>query len=150
MSSSDYKHTSTTTQPHGEGQLKATPACMTPKPDSRPKPAIRNAQKPGTSKVSCFICGGPHYARDCPPENWEAACGYAVQIAEDGTLAPLDNAESEHHSPGSIDNDENGEPPKPDNLNSGSKGGEPGLEGEQYDPDEVNDYPFTVSKKTDS
>jgi hypothetical protein len=142
-SSSDNRYTPPAARPHGEGQSKPTPPRMTPRPDSRPKPAIRQGQKPGTSKVSCFNCGGPHYAKDCPPENRKAARGYAVRIAEDGTPAPLNDAESEHHSSGSVIEDENAAPPEPDDLNSDGEHGEPPLEGEQYDPDVVDSYPFS-------
>ena len=66
-----YNNNTTTTpaRPREEGQSKTAPARATPKPDSKTKPAARPTQKTGTYKVSCFICGGPHYAKDCPPEN---------------------------------------------------------------------------------
>ena len=132
-------------RPHGEGQSRAAPPRANTKPDSRPKPAMRHPQKPGANKVSCFICGGPHYARDCPPENRKAARGYAVRIADEGAPDPANDADVEYHPADLVDEGENAQLPEPDHMSSDDDGGGSRLEGEQYDPDEDNAYPFSSS-----
>ena len=101
-------------QPHGEGPSKTAPPRATPKPDSRPKPALRQPQQLRTPKVSCYICGGPHYARDCPPDNRKAARGYAVRIAEEGAPEPLEDVNPEHQPTNPVPDDENARSPEPD------------------------------------
>ena len=90
------------------------------------------------------------YAKECPLENWKAAHGYAIRIAEEGAEDPVNDAGSEYHSAGSGPKGENTQPPETDNEdpNGGHDNSHP--EGKQYDPDEVNEYPFTVTQKTDS
>ena len=61
-----------TAQPNGEDSSKNPPAHTTPKPDSKAKLTAWRGQKTETKKISCFNCGGNHYARNCPPENQKA------------------------------------------------------------------------------
>ena len=61
-----------TAQLNGENSSKNPPACMMPKPDSKAKLTAQHGQKTETKKISCFNCGGNHYARNCPPENQKA------------------------------------------------------------------------------
>jgi hypothetical protein len=118
---------------------------MAPKPDLKAKPAMRHGQKPTTNKVSCFICGGSHYAKDCPPENRKAARGYAARIEEVDENSPADDEKSEHHSGSNSSGIKNDPPPEAENLDSeGSVINEnENPEGEQYDPDDANKYPFS-------
>jgi hypothetical protein len=131
-------------QLHREGQSKITPICMTPKPDSRLKLTARHGQKTDTNKVSCFICGGPHYTKECPPKNQKAAQGYAVQITEEGNSALMNDVEMEHHSTGSVHNGKSAQSPEPDSPDLGNEHNEY-PEGEQYNPDKVNAYQFSSS-----
>ncbi len=59
-------------QLNSEGYSKNPLTRTAPKPDPKGKPAIRHGQKTDIKKVSCFNCGGPHYTKDCPLENWKA------------------------------------------------------------------------------
>jgi len=68
-SSHNDKTTTSMARTHGEGHSKNTATRMTPKPDPKAKPDNPHKQKNETRKVSCFICGGDHYADKCPPEN---------------------------------------------------------------------------------
>jgi len=68
-SSHNDKTTTSTARTHGEGHSKNTPICMMPKPDPKAKLVNLHKQKNKTCKVSCFICGGDHYANKCLPEN---------------------------------------------------------------------------------
>ena len=149
MSSHNSKSTPHTARPSREGQLKTAPPCAMPMLDPKTKLAARFGQKPEVNRVSCFICKGLHYAKDCPPENRKAACGYAVQIVEEGTPTLLSDAELEHLSDGLIHKDKNAQSPEPDNPSSDDDGGDSHLEGEQYDPDEVNQYPFSYSNESE-
>ena len=129
-------------RPIGEGSSKIPPTRTTLKSDSKAKSANRQGQKTEVKKVSCFNCGGDHYARDCPPENRKAARGYAVRIAEDDAPAPVDDVDSEYHSAGSDPDRGNTRSPEPDSPGSdGEHSDHP--EGEQYDPDEDNGYHFS-------
>jgi hypothetical protein len=56
-------------RPPEKDSWKAGPSQMAPKPETKGKPVIRDREKCDNNLVSCFICGGPHYAKDCPPEN---------------------------------------------------------------------------------
>jgi hypothetical protein len=141
-SSTINESTTTTARSHGEGQSKTTPIRMTPEPDSRTKPAVRHKQTHETVKVSCFVCGGPHYTKECPPENRKAARGYAVRIVEEGDSAPVNDVETEYHSASSVHRGKSAQSPKPDSPDSGDEYDE-NPEGEQYDPDEVNAYQFS-------
>jgi hypothetical protein len=143
-SSNTNKPTNATAWLHGEGQSKITPICTTPKPDSRQKPTARHGQKTDTNKVSCFICGGLHYAKECPPKNRKAARGYAVRIAEEGDSAPMNDIETEYHSTGSVHSGKSAQSPEPDNPDLGDEHNEY-PEGEQYNPDKVDAYQFSSS-----
>ena len=142
-------HSSAPARPHEEGQSKAAPFRPTSKPDLRPKPALKHSKKPGTNNVSCFICGGPHYAKECPPENRKAARGYAVRIAEEGAQDRANDADSEYHSAGSALEGENVQPPEPDNQDPDGDYDDSRPEGEQYDPDDVNEYPFSSGEDSE-
>ena len=124
-------------RPIGEGSSKIPPTHMTLKLDSKAKSANRQGQKTEAKKVSCFNCGGGHYARDCPLENRKAACGYAVQITEDDAPTPVDDADSAYHFAGSDPDHGNTHSPKPDSPGSDGKHSDH-PEGEQYEPDEDN------------
>jgi hypothetical protein len=115
---------------------------MTPKLNSKTKPATHHGQNHKTNKVSCFICGGPHYTKECPPENRKAAQGYAVQIVEEGDSTPVNDVETDYHSTSSIHSCKSAQSPKPDSPDLGDEHNE-NPEGEQYDPDKVNAYQFS-------
>jgi hypothetical protein len=145
LTSSTINETTTiTARPHGEGQSRTTPIRMTPELDSKTKPAARHGQRNETTKVSCFICEGPHYARDCPPESRKVARGYAVRIANQGDSAPIDDENGGYQSSGSVVDGRIAQSPEPDSQDSGD-GHSNHPEGEQYDPDEVNAYQFSSS-----
>jgi hypothetical protein len=143
-SSYNHKPTTSTARPHGEGHSKTTPTRTAPKLDSKTKPAARHGQRNETTKVSCFICGGPHYTKDCPLENRKAARGYAVRIADQGDSAPMDDENRGYQSSGSVVDDGIDQSPKPDSQDSGD-GHSNHPEGEQYDLDKVNAYQFSSS-----
>jgi hypothetical protein len=148
-SSQGNKFYSTTARPRGEEQSKAAQVRSTPKPDSKTKPANRYGQKSDQKKVSCFICGGDHYAKDCPPENRKAARGYAARISNEDAPEPLNDAASERHSNASNPRGENAQSPEPDTPGSDDDHGDSQPEGEQYDPDEVVEYPFSSSDESE-
>ena len=136
------KPQSATARPIGEGSSKIPPTRTAPKHDPKAKPTNLHKQGTETKKVSCFICRGSHYARDCPPEKRKAAHGYAVRIAEEDTPASLDDAGSEYHCAGSDPEGGNARLPEPENPGSDIEhSNHP--EGEQYDPDEDNAYHFS-------
>jgi len=68
-SSHNDKTTTSTAWTHGERHSKNTPVHMMPKLDPKAKLVNLHKQKNETCKVSCFICGGDHYADKCLPEN---------------------------------------------------------------------------------
>jgi len=105
---------STSARPHGEGQSKSAQIRSTPKPNSKTKPATLHGQKTDTKKVSCFICGGDHYAKDCPPENRKAARGYTVRISSEDAPELLNDADSERQSNASTPHGGNAQAPEPD------------------------------------
>ena len=127
---------------NGEDFSKNPPACTTPKPDSKAKLTARCGQKTETKKISCFNCGGNHYARNCPPENQKATQGYTVRIVDKDTADTMGDDASEYHSAGSQSDLKNDLPPESNNQDSGSKCYDH-PEGEQYDPDDANEYPFS-------
>jgi hypothetical protein len=124
---------------------------MAPKPDSKLKPAMRPVQRNETSKVACFICGGPHYAKDCPPEKRKAARGYAARINENNESEPINDGDSDgkqHHS----SSEKEGDPsPKAEQHDLGGSVGSCSdrPEGDQYDPDDANKYPFSSDSETE-
>src|SRR5258706_15477475 len=125
----------------GEGSSRNPPARMTPKPDSKAKAANHTDQKTDVKKVSCFNCGGPHYARDCPPENRKTARGYAVRIADEDAMETTRDDASKHHSTRSHADPKDDAPPRSAEQDSGSKHSDH-LEGKQYDPDDAGEYHF--------
>src|SRR5258706_10060381 len=135
------KSRSAMARPSGEGSSKNPPTCTTPKHDPKAKPAHRHEQKTDVKKVSCFNCGGPHYTRDCPPENRKAAQGYAARIADEDAMETMGNDASEHHSTQSHGDPKDNTPPEPNEQDSGSERSDH-PEGEQYDPDDAGEYHF--------
>ena len=139
---STNKPQGTMTRPSGEGHSKNAPTRTAHKSDSKAKPATRREQKTDQKNVSCFICGGPHYAKDCPPENRKAARGYAVRIADENATGPTEDDASEYHSAGSHTDSKHQPPPESDNQDSGSERSDH-PEGDQYDPGDTNGYHFS-------
>jgi hypothetical protein len=148
-SSQGNNHYSMTAWPRREEQLKAAQIRSTPKPDSKTKLTTRHGHKTDQKKVSCFICGGDHYAQDCPPENRKAARGYAARISNEDAPEPLNDADLERHSNVSNPHGENAQSPEPDTPGSDDEHGDSQPEGEQYDPDEVIEYPFSSSDESE-
>jgi len=149
MSSHGDEPRSTSARPHGEGQSKSAQIRSMPKPDSKTKPTTRHGQKTDTKKVSCFICDGDHYAKDCPPENRKAVRGYAVRISNEDAPELLSDADSERHSNASTPHGENALSPEPGTPGSDDGRGNSLPEGEKYDLDEVIEYPFTSSDESE-
>ena len=147
-SSYNHKSTNTTARPHGEAQSKTTPTRVTPKPDSKGNPATRHGQKPATANVSCFNCGGNHYAKNCDKPK---ARGYAARIEEIDENTPADDVSPDSHSGGTPSDIE--ENPSHEVIDDNPEGaidndGEH-LEGDQYDPDDVQAYAFSSDDETE-
>ena len=136
------RHRSAMARPSGEGSSKTPPTRTTPKADSRTRPANRHEQKTDVKKVSCYICNGPHYAKDCPLETRKAARGYAVRIADENAADAMEVDASEHNSEGSHADSKAGPPPESEHQDSGSERSDH-PEGDQYDPDDTNEYHFS-------
>jgi len=135
-------------QPNSKEYSKNPLTRTAPKPDPKGKLAIRHGQKTDVKKVSCFNCGGPHYAKDCPPENRKATRGYAVRIEDGDAVGAIGDDASEYHSTGSHSDPKDDQPPEADNQDSGSERSDH-LEGEQYDPDDANEYHFSSDDESE-
>jgi hypothetical protein len=99
------------------------------------------------NNVSCFICGGLHYAKDCLPGNWKAAHGYAAHIQEVDESAPENNGDSDYHSigtPSGLESNPNYKDEIPNSEGSVANA-DKNPEGDQYDPDELIRYQFSSS-----
>ena len=126
--------------PGGKGSSKNPSTHMTPKHNPKAKVAHCHEHKTDRKTVLCFICSGLDYTRDCPPENWKAAWGYAVCIADEDVTEIMGDDASELHSARSQANPKDNTPPKSNKQDLGSKhSNHP--EGEQYDPDDAGEYP---------
>ena len=138
-------------RPSGSGPTTRTePPRPVLKPDSKAKSAVKPGHKTGIAPVSCYECGGPHYARDCPHREKKAARGYAVRIEDKENDIPAPDAESEYHSTGSASEAGDAspvgatEPDIPeDEVISGS------LEGDQYEPEEAQGYHFDSNDESE-
>ena len=103
----------------------------------------QQSQRPTTNRVSCFICGGPHYAKECPLENQKTARGYTAQIAEDEAPDPINDSDREHHPPDESPGEYDDHSLEPEIKGSDKGDCDSHPEGDQYDPDEVKGHPFS-------
>ena len=135
-------------RPSGEGSSKNPPTQSKPKHEPKAKATHHHEHKTDGKTVSCFICGGAHYARDCPPENRRAARGFAVRVTDEDPVEIPGNDAAEYHSAGSQGDPTDDELPGPDERDSGSERSDH-PEGDQYDPDDAGKYQFSSDDDTD-
>ena len=91
-----------------------TSPCMTLQLSSSAKSASQYGDTAELNMVVCRICEGPHYTRDCPPGNWDTV----DWMTDEGTPAPMSDADLEYHSSSSIPDGRNAQSPEPDSQGS--------------------------------
>ena len=124
-------HTESTASSHGEGRSPVSPA----RASLSAKSASQHKETNEVSMLSCPICGRPLYIEDCPPETWNAV----HSIADEGTPAPMSDADTEYHFSCAIYDGRSAQSPEPDSQGLYGSCGD-----ERYDPGGVSTYSYSL------
>ena len=124
-------HTESTASLHGEGRSPVSPPYMS----LSAKLASQHRETNLIRITSCPICGGPLYIKDCPPESCSAGCS----IADEGTPAPMSDADTEYHLSCVTYDGTSAQLPEPDSQGSYGSCGD-----EQYDPGGDSTYSYSL------